>query len=361
VFDVAVVGSGPAAAATAISLASAGRSVTLIERVKPAGFGAGETLDPEVRSSLIQLGVWQRFVDSGAQPTHAIWSAWGSSRVIARDYVAGPHGPAWRVDRTGFDRMLIAASREAGAHVPGAFHRIELQRSAGGWRISASHHSDVQTLDARFVVDATGRGAAVARTCGGRWIRRDRLVALLGQLTPTGVPVEAGDVLLIESVPQGWWYSSLLPAGELVAALVTDADLMRRHPRSPAEMWSEALAVSNYTSARAAAFTRCAFCVRAANVGCAERAAGTDWMAVGDAASTIDPLSGLGITKALRGAILGARAVDEALSGRVGELETYADRIRNEFESFLRIGSKYYCTESRWPDSPFWQRRIYNR
>src|SRR5262249_58102825 len=83
--DVAVVGGGPAGAATALCLARTGRSVALLERADAPGFHAGETLAPEVRSPLAQLGVWDRFVADHHRSTHSLWSAWGASGVSAKD------------------------------------------------------------------------------------------------------------------------------------------------------------------------------------------------------------------------------------------------------------------------------------
>ncbi len=356
-FDVAVVGGGPAGAAAALSLASVGRSVILLDRAKTNGCGLGETLVPEVCSTLSQLGVWDRFLADGPRPTHGIWSAWSEPRLVARDFIANPYGPAWRIDRDRFDRMLRSASEHAGARVEVGFKRVDVKRSAHGWSIAARRGTQVLSIDSRFVVDATGRAASLARASGVRWRAYDRLIAMIGVMEPSGTFVAADDVLLIEPVSSGWWYSSVLPGGELVAVFLTDADLMSVRLRNAIECWGDALATCEFTNTRAAGFTRRAFHIRSAGSGCLDHAAGPGWIAVGDAASAFDPLSGIGIAKGLRSAILAAHTVDQALAGRDRALETYADHNRREFEAAQRIGSRYYGAERRWPESPFWGRR----
>jgi flavin-dependent dehydrogenase len=357
-FDVAVIGGGPAGAAAALSLAAEGRSVILIGRSHRSGFRAGEVLGPEIAPLLVQLGVWESFLASGPQPAHGIWSAWGGRNLVAKDFVVSPYGPAWRVDRARFDEMLLTAAAKAGSRVALRFRRVTVRRNAGGWRINAEGSTEALTVDSRFVVDATGRAAAVARANGARWLGRDRLVALVGLLAKrTDTTASADDVLLVESAPIGWWYSTVLPSGDLVAALLTDADLVRDHSRAAAGAWCDALVSAEFTALRAAGFTHSAFHVRPAGVGCLDRAAGVGWIAVGDAASTMDPLSGIGIAKGLQSAILGAGAISDALSGMQGGLDIHARRSREEFEASQRTGAAYYDLERRWSECPFWRRR----
>jgi flavin-dependent dehydrogenase len=358
VFDVAVVGAGPAGAATAIRLASVGRAVILLGGSQSSAARGGEVVGPDVRSILTQLGAWEDFLGSGAQPAHGIWSSWGSGQLTAKDFILSAEGPAWRVDRSRLDGALLAAARRADVPLALGCRRFIVRRTPIGWRIHARGSSETPTVDCRLVVDATGRAAAVARANGARWLARDRVVALVALLEPKpAMHVSADDVLLVESVPAGWWYSLVVPSGHLVATFVTDADLVRRGSRTLVRAWEEALDATEFTRLRAAGFVRVSLHVRNAGIGRLDRAVGPGWLAVGDAASTIDPLSGAGIAKALAGAILAGGAAHQALSGSETELESYAHRLQTEFETALRVGASYYDSERRWSDCPFWRRR----
>jgi flavin-dependent dehydrogenase len=356
--DVAVVGGGPAGAAVALGLAAAGHSVIVLGRRDPTGGRAGEVLSPEIGSLLTQLGIWDRFLASGPQPAHAIWSSWGSDHLVAKDFVLNPHGPGWRVDRPAFDAMLLGAAEQAGARLQLGLRRIEVERAGARWRITAGTGDAPTTIVSRFVIDATGRRAAVARANGARRLERDSLVALIAVLgARAGLSMPHDDVLLVEAAPKGWWYSSIVPGGDLVATFVTDVDLVRGHRGAPADLWSSALGEASFTPFRVAGFERRDLHVRRIGVGRLDRISGPAWIAVGDAAATLDPLSGAGITRALQSAVLAVDPVGAALAGNPSALGAYAERAANEFDASLRTGAGYYHSERRWPNSPFWQRR----
>jgi flavin-dependent dehydrogenase len=84
---------------------------------------------------------------------------------------------------------------------------------------------------------------------------------------------------------------------------------------------------------------------------------GERWIAVGDAATTYDPLSSQGIFKALQSGILASYAICDFFKGTPGGLEKYEALIKQEFDDYLATRADYYGQERRWQASPFWQRR----
>ena len=84
---------------------------------------------------------------------------------------------------------------------------------------------------------------------------------------------------------------------------------------------------------------------------------GADWVAVGDSASSYDPLSGRGIFKALRHGQAAAHAVDAQLRGDPAGIGRYGVQVRQQFEQYARQRSRYYSLERRWVDEPFWLAR----
>src|SRR5262249_48378289 len=89
----------------------------------------------------------------------------------------------------------------------------------------------------------------------------------------------------------------------------------------------------------------------------ARRVAGSRWLAVGDAAATLDPLCGQGVYRALESGLRAAAAVTAFLSGNHAAVRAYATHAEAEFAADLRERSAHYRAEGRWPASPFWQRR----
>src|SRR5438105_2753114 len=81
-FDVAIIGGGPAGAATAIALQRAGYTTVLLERTHYERTRIGETLAPPARSLLAQLGVLDRFLSDGHSPSAGTLAAWGQPALF---------------------------------------------------------------------------------------------------------------------------------------------------------------------------------------------------------------------------------------------------------------------------------------
>jgi flavin-dependent dehydrogenase len=90
-------------------------------------------------------------------------------------------------------------------------------------------------------------------------------------------------------------------------------------------------------------------------VGCASHelvpCAGKDWIAVGDAALAVDPLSSGGVAFALRSAIAAA----DALCG--GGQSAYGKLVAGEASEYRRIREQIYGWEDRFAGSTFWDAR----
>jgi flavin-dependent dehydrogenase len=347
---VLVVGGGPAGAAAAVQLARAGHATMIVERTCGNGWRAGETLPPVAAEVLRALGVWERFLADGHRPSKRTATAWGDGRLHLERHLFNPHGSGWHVDRERFDGMLVAAAEEAGAQRYRGARVTSVERSERRWRVVVSAGGVRTVEECDWLVDATGRGAALARMLGERWIDDDRTVAIVGRLAPVapGAPVE--EALLVESAERGWWYSAMLPDGTLLAAYLTDGDEI---DGAASDCWHMALAPTSHTAARARGFAVTDIRVRRASTGCVTRAAGRGWVAVGDAAMAHDPLSGQGLVHALATGMRGAAAL---WSGGDG-VDAYRDAVWTRRQAYLRQRADVYRRETRWPASSYWLRR----
>ena len=86
-FDVVVAGGGPAGSAMALDLSRRGLRVALIEQSAYENFRVGETLPPEIRRLLTELGVWERFMASDRVESHGIRSAWETPVARHHDFL----------------------------------------------------------------------------------------------------------------------------------------------------------------------------------------------------------------------------------------------------------------------------------
>src|SRR5437867_2795294 len=115
--DVAIIGGGPAGTAAALALAREGASVVVLERSRYEAVRVGETLPPQIRLLLDELGLWEAFAAAGHTPSAGIVSVWGTPRLSENDFVFDPYGHGWHIDRRRFDQMMAHAAEQAGAQV----------------------------------------------------------------------------------------------------------------------------------------------------------------------------------------------------------------------------------------------------
>ena len=357
--DVLVVGGGPAGSATAIGLAtSTGLAVVVADvRTTPAE-RYGETLTPGTLAALDRLGLADAFRTDGHLLCPGGISVWGRARPGHSDHVLDPLGPAWHIDRRLFESRLHAravevgvdvrtATRVVGSSTKGGRTAVRLREAAGG----------TATVRPRWVVDASGGAAWFAGRQGAVRHTADRLVAVL-----CFADLEAGSLTAqtaVEATTTGWWYASRLPGARVVTALVTDRSATAALLQAGGRRWREELSSTTLVGPLLDRVRlrdeplRCG----PVRVSVLDRPAGPDWLAVGDAASERDPITGCGIHDAL----LDAADATWTIAAAVGEREPppwrYQDRVRARFETHLQTRAALYASERRWPSEPFWRAR----
>ena len=371
--DVLVIGGGPAGSAAALLLAKQGWQVVIADRPQPRTSRIVETLPPPSRSTLKSLGLWTRFVAAGHVPAHGIVSWWDSVQPTEHDFIVNPSGTEWHVDRRDFDRLIASAAIEAGAVLLPIERLVDATAEGGAaardpWRVRVVAGGRLREIAARFLVNAAGRTAAF-RPGESRRSPIDRLVGLAAVFEPASIDVDRRP--WIEATPSGWWYSAPGIDGRWSAVFFTDVDLAGGAcRRSLAARWSHAVAEGPRTAGRLRELEfpssgSIGLHVLAANSYITSRCQGRRWLAAGDAASAVDPLSGQGIERALRGGIRAARTVDTVLNaearaddaGTQAALDEYQGDQRAIDREYLSQRQECYARVRRWPDRPFWQRR----
>jgi flavin-dependent dehydrogenase len=356
--DVVVVGAGPAGAATAIGLRRQGLSVTVLERSREPRFRIGETVPADLRPPLERLGAWEGFREQGHLASTGTASAWGSAQLMSSDALMQALGGGWHLDRARFDALLAREAGRQGADVRAGVRLVGIaDGDAGEWSVHAAGPGDERaTIGASFLVDATGRAATVARRLGARRHCHDRLVCAHAVLEPERPAVDGRS--LVESGEDGWWYGTPLPGQRALAGFFTDPGTCRRRAYSSPERWHDALRATRHVFRHLGCPPRPSRIALAASTPhCLDRPAGVDWLAVGDAAASYDPLASAGITLALRSGEEAAAAIALRRDGERAAPARYGRAVQERFTGYLLERRSLYALETRWPASPFWGRR----
>lgn len=347
-WDAVVVGGGPAGAVAAWVLARAGLGVTLLHEPRGRYQGLGESLLGSARPLLRDLDLLDR-VNAGPHLTATgNTSVWGSPEPYHTDFIHDRNGCGWHLDRNHFDTELRDAAASAGARILPA-HFQTMVRDDHGWTVRVEE----TFLRARWVIDATGRKAAVARRLGVQRQADDNLIAVFAWYAGD----DADATTRIEACPYGWWYTSRVPGGRRVVVLHLEADQASAVLKEPG-FWERCLADTRWVgeSVRHASRLNAPRGV-AANGGHLDRVAGAGWLAVGDAALSFDPLSSQGIFNALYTGMKGAHAIIELRSQPLASATAYTRQIASIRRAYVQHWQQMYLAEGRWPNAPFWARR----
>jgi geranylgeranyl reductase family protein len=298
VFDVAIVGSGPAGATCAAFCAIAGMRTLLLERESfPREKVCGDCLNPSSMPVLQRLGVAERV------------RALPHARLRRVDFIA-IGGRAIRVElpasgeiavkRSLFDAVLMARAREAGAEVREETTVRALNPPHGPgdrWEIGTPN----EAFDADVLVAADGRNSTVARLLGLLPRIAKERVALQTHLP---LPAGFGERVVLQFLPEGYSGHSPVNDHELNLCLVGKPATM------PAlRAWAEAT-----FGVPADHAWRTITPLRRAPLSPAHRRL----FLIGDAARVVEPFTGEGIYYALRSGELAATTIDALSRGGHG-------------------------------------------
>lgn len=343
-FDVLVIGGGPAGSSAANLLAQADLRVLVLERDHFPRFHIGESLLPAELGILRKLGV-----DLGEQgflrKRGAIFIDERDGRRSLFSFDEGLPGTppyAHQVDRASFDHALLRAAAAKGAEIREGHEVVEFELGEQGVRVVAEHEGARHELRARYLVDATGQQALLARR--GRTVApfhqfgRAAAFRRFPKLAPEIVTElhSRGDII-IRIIDEGWMWIIPLAGGELSVGVVKATGKVE-----PALLEHE-IAGSPLIQRLIAGADEPTPIEMIGNFSYKNtRPYGPRFVCIGDAACFLDPVFSSGVTLAL----LGAERMSELLAAALREdraddpelmapLFAHMDRAYQSFGRFI--------------------------
>ncbi|WP_343670043.1 hypothetical protein [Chitinophaga sp.] len=315
-YDVCIFGGGPAGSAMAKRLIEMGYSVVVIEKVVFPRAHVGISLSPGVEHWLRVLKVE---VDQSLSPRSLL--LWENDEVVEKE-------GGWHVDRGWFDQLLLNAS---GARVIfGNAYPIENIHSE--WDVYIEQEL---LFSARFLVAATGR----------RPLLKGRRRAIL----PVTVAAYARCIsqTFIEAGRDCWYWG-----GGGLSFVFADPGEVQQFS-SVKDFFAEKMRVCRLMSLKD--FGEVNMCTATAYVD--ESPVGRNFIKIGDAVFTMDPLSAQGVQKALKTAVQGAVVVNTILKGDVSAgVAFYRNMISGEVSKHVRWTQQFYQSQGIY-ESNFWRQR----
>ena len=311
---VAVLGGGPAGAFAAERLARAGlHTVVLDEKLaweKPCG--GGLTYKAYSRYPfLLENDVPKKIV---RQTCLAAPRAGAVSMNLGRPLVI--------YSRMDLNRMLLERAERAGAQLEKT-RVLGIERSGDGWLLKTRHGA----MDADFCVVATGARNSL-RNVGTEWTAADTMYAL-GYYVPS-----RQDHIDIQFLPKLEGYIWVFPRNGHLSVGICGKGEPAQSLRKRLERYMDQKGISYkdasfyghmLPSLERAGWSR-------------NRVAGDGWLAVGDAAGLVDPITGEGLYYAMRSGDVASQVIldDSPLMERA---QTYRNLLRRDFTTDLEFGA----------------------
>jgi geranylgeranyl reductase family protein len=313
---VAILGGGPAGAFAAEQLASAGVKVQLFDEKlaweKPCGGG-------------FTYKAYSQYPFLIHNPT--------PKRIVHETVLAAPGAgevslhldePLLIYSRFDLNRMLLERAERAGAQIEKA-RVAEMTRAGSGWQL----RTNAGTAEADFCVVATGARNPL-RDFGTELKSQDTMSAL-GYYVP-------GDQerINIQFLPQLEGYIWIFPrCGHLSVGICGKGE-----PASVLRKRLENWMLDRGISWKEGAFYSHLLPALETRSWKQNRVSGEGWMAVGDAAGLVDPITGEGLYYAMRSGDLAARTLLGEAGSLAARVADYRRTLRRDFAADLEFGSR---------------------
>jgi flavin-dependent dehydrogenase len=351
--DAVVIGGGPAGGTAAALLAEWGRSVVLVHH--DAGQRSlAESLPWSARKLLRHLSLLDTVDAAGFYPNDGNISRWAGKQATA-----ATRGPGYHVSRRHFDRVLRDHAQAKGASiVEGFVNRVDVSTTP---RVECDGADRAYAFDARFVLDCSGRAGVIAR----RGLRRSdagyRTLAIAAEWTCREWPAEERTYTFVDSYENGWAWSVPLSPTRRQCTVMIDAELTAVSKARLQTLYRTELRKAVSIEARLAAARQVS-----PAWGCdatlyrSTRAAESNTLLVGDAASFIEPLSSAGVKKALASAWRAAVVVNTTIDSpeMLDAASAFHDRReRQVYAQCVRRSAAFFRSASAVYADPFWSVR----
>ena len=351
-YDVAIVGGGPAGSTAATLLAKAGWRVILFEREKFPRFHIGESLLPFSMQTFDRLGIREKF-DATFLPKYGaeIMAACGSrgTKFYFKDGFRSQRDHAYQVTRSEFDKLLLDHSRENNAEVREETEVTQFDFTADRVILQTETTGGERSIfNARYLLDCSGRqtilGGKLQLKQNYEHLQKFSLFAHYDNVDR----LPGKDATLIRMVRglDRWFWLIPLTDTRTSVGVVMDTKTFRAAKLSPESALERFIAEQPLMTERMRNAVRVTPVYSAGDYSYRNRKLfGDRWLLVGDAAGFIDPVFSSGVFLAIMSAEKAADTLDAVLRGeckRERAFKKYARHVNRIMDIYLAFVTAWY-------------------
>jgi FADH2-dependent halogenase len=351
-YDVAIIGGGPAGSTAATLLAKAGRRAIVLEREKFPRFHIGESLLPFSTKAFDRLGVREK-LDRTFLPKFGgeIVAACGTKGVkfYFKDGFRTHRDRAYQVTRSEFDLLLLDHSRENGAEVreETEVKNIAFEKDRVKIDIETSDGAR-STIESRYLLDCSGR-----QTTLGNFFKLKKSYDHLQKFSvfahyenvDRAEGIDGTLIRMVRGLDRWFWMIPLTPTRMSIGVVMDTATY--RAMKLPAEaalekcIGEQPMVLERMTRSERVSpvYSAGDYSYRNAKL------FGDRWLLAGDAAGFIDPVFSSGVFLAIMSAEKAADALDEILNDESKKrrlFKDYSRRVNYVMDVYLTFVTSWY-------------------
>lgn len=343
-FDVAIVGAGPAGSTAAALLAEAGHRVRVYEREHFPRFHIGESLLPAELAVFDRLGVdvasLPSLYKSGADFLDESTGDFG--RFPFAEGLPGTAPHSYQVERAPFDALLAKRAAELGADVRFGVRVRSVTFEDDGVTLHGEGFED----RARYVLDATGRDRLLSRQHKSFQRIEGLGIAAVGghfEGLSEGVAAELAETgnLKVLMIDEGWGWVIPLTRRRLSVGFVS----AKRGVVSEA-WWQRCVDASPLLTRLTEGATRGPLATAGDFSFRNTQPYGARFCCIGDASAFLDPIFSSGVAFAMDSAVLAADLLAAALErdeeDQVDLMAPVSEKMSHAYEVFAALIDRFY-------------------
>lgn len=352
--EVIIVGKGIAGIALSFLLKKKNIDHLVLDRIgRKKNIALAETLPPSAIPLLKYLDLLGVFEKNTIRKTYGYHSLWGKTTITDINFFLQPlYKNGLKINKEAIIKDLEEVCKEN-------IVRFENIRNISATNskvfIEIENNSKNETITGTIIIDATGRNQVIVKKMNVSIHEYDNLTSFSCHIPRIAHPKLVHDVY-VESFKEGWGIVSGLDKETNVVSVFTNKGNKIQQELKNYCNWRDVLSETLFLKDFIVRKPEIKVIGGKANSTKAKEVYGKNWLAIGDAALSFDPLSSHGISTAIYTAKEAADAIQAYIEKEdITGFMKYSDTISSIFDSYCKHRDILYSSETRWADSCFWK------